>query len=249
VGLWELGDLEAQVVLRLLEGSAPSATGNPPRMSYLVGAGALLRVGTGAMDDANVFLDMPAGDGQNDLEARVFADLRFRRGGVWSEVRYGIQQSRTISRRVGPPDVVLIPAINLADVEWTPGSYLAGELAPRFHFTDQLSLSGSYRFFHKGKDSYTRRAAPPTVPETSPLPYPIVFADVEALASGTEETVHQVGAGLFYSTWAPALQGRSSLPLEAQLGVKWSLAGSGFNAPSGVQANAALRLFFHLWGD
>jgi hypothetical protein len=249
VGLWQLGDVEVHVALRLLEGSGRSTPEGPARWSYQIGAGALLRLGTGAGDDPNVFLDLPAGDGQSDVEARAFAHVRSGRAGFWGNVRYGVQRPRTLLRRVGPPEVVFVPAVNLADVKWSPGDYLDLELVPRYHFTDELSLVAAYRFFRKQEDAFSRVSPPRDPPATPPLPSPLVFRDVGLLASGSGETLHEAGAGLFLSTVQASSQGRASVPLEAHLGVKWAVAGSGSASPKGVRANVGLRLFFRLWGD
>jgi hypothetical protein len=247
---WALGDVEVHATLRLLQSSAPTTPDEPAGFSYLLGAGALVRLGTGEMDDPNLTLDLPAGDGQTDIEGRVFANLRAGSAGLWSEARYGIQQSRTITRRVGPPDLVFVPLANLTDVEWAPGDYFEVYMAPRGYLSDGLAGFASYRLFHKQQDTFTRLLpAPPAPDTTSPLPAPLVFDDVDVLADGTEQTIHEVGAGLLYSTLMANAQGRARIPLEGNLEVRWVVAGRGRSAPGGVRARAGVRLFIRFWGD
>jgi hypothetical protein len=249
VNAWELGDVEAHATLRLLESRSGATLAEPPNVSYQLGVGALLRLGTGEVDDPNVFLDLGAGDGQTDLEARVFGNLRVGSVGLWGEARYGMQRPRTVIRRVGPPDLVLIPLVNLASVEWSPGDYLELQLAPRGHLSPELAVSASYRLFHKGQDTFTRLSALPPAPDTTPVPSPPIFPDVDVLATGTEQTLHEAGVGLLYSTLAPARSGRASIPLEGHLEARWPFAGKGLSAPRAIWASAGVRVFFSLWGD
>jgi hypothetical protein len=76
-----------------------------------------------------------------------------------------------------------------------------------------------------------------------------VFTDVDVLSSGTGQTVHEVSAGLLYSTLMANARGRARVPLEGNLEVRWAIAGSGHSAPSGVVARAGVRLFLRFWGD
>jgi hypothetical protein len=75
-----------------------------------------------------------------------------------------------------------------------------------------------------------------------------VFSDASLLASDTGETVHELGAGLAFSTLGVNALGRASWPLEARIVVGWAVAGSGRFAPRGVRASAGVRLFYRLWG-
>jgi hypothetical protein len=249
IGAWELGDVELNVAVRVLERGVTTVPGQAPQLLYQVGGGALVRLGTGSVDDPDVFLDLSAGDGQIDMEGRVFASFRYGRGSLWTDLRYGVQQSRTLLRRVGPPDLVLIPAVNRAEVEWSPGSYLDFELVPRLHFSRVLAVTGSYHLFHKGEDAFTRITAVPEPQVTPPFPTPPVFPDVSLLAADTQETLHEVGAGLLFSTLETNALGLSSLPLEVRLALRVPIAGDGRYTPRGVRAGADLRLFFTLWGD
>lgn len=248
VGLWEMGDVELHVALRLLERAArPSPEGSPP-LTYQLGGGLLVRLPTGGRDDPDVLLDLPAGDGQTDLEGRVFGNVRSGRFGLWSDLRYGVQRPRTLLRRVGPRELVLIPRPNLATVEWTPGDYVQLELVPRYHFTDELALTAGYRLFDKGQDAFARLSPPPGGEGLAPIPAPPLFTDAALLAAGTEETLHELGAGLVFSTLEAWRAGRTSLPFEVRFAMRWGLAGSG-QAPKGFRAAVGLRFFRRIWGS
>jgi hypothetical protein len=218
-------------------------------LAYQVGAGVLVRLGTGSAADPDIPLDLGSGDGQTDLEGRVFSNLRSGRFGLWGDARYGVQRPRTLTRRVGPPELALVPAINRATVEWTPGTYFQLELSPRYHFTEELAFTGGYRLFRKAEDEFVRVSAPPDPPDLSPLPSPPVFTDVTLLAHGTEETLHELGGGLVLSTLSAWQEGRARLPLEARLGVRWVVGGEGRQVPAGVRATVGLRIYRRLWGS
>jgi hypothetical protein len=245
---WALGDAEVHLQLRLLEGAREDPATGGTGLEYQAGAGFLARLGTGREDDPDVFLDLPAGDGQTDLEGRLFSDVHTRSFGLRGDLRYGIQLSRTLLRRVGPPELVLVPALNRAQVEWKPGSYLEIELAPRYRLTDGLAFALTYRHFRKSSDTFTRVSPAPVAEDRSPLPSPPLYGDASLLALGTEQRVHEVGGGLTLSTLAAWQAGEASLPLDARLGVLWAVAGSGREAPKGVRAEVGLRLYLRLWG-
>ena len=200
-------------------------------------------------DDPDVFFDLPAGDGQVDVEGRAFSNLRAGRFGLWGNFRYGVQRPRTLERRVGPPSLVLLPAQGLATVEWTPGRYTDLEISPRYHLTDELALTLGYRRFEKDADEFVRVSAPPQPEDSAPLPSPPLFTDVGLLALETEESLHEIGGGLAFSTVEAWRQGRASLPFEARFAVRQAVAGGGGRTPEGVSATLGLRVYVRLWGN
>ena len=249
VGNWQLGDVELHADIRLLEGAVRSAPDASPSFAYQVGAVVLVRLGTGLEDDPDVFFDLPAGDGQVDVEGRAFSNLRAGRFGLWGNFRYGVQRPRTLERRVGPPSLVLLPAQGLATVEWTPGRYTDLEISPRYHLTDELALTLGYRRFEKDADEFVRVSAPPQPEDSAPLPSPPLFTDVGLLALETEESLHEIGGGLAFSTVEAWRQGRASLPFEARFAVRQAVAGGGGRTPEGVSATLGLRVYVRLWGN
>ena len=121
---WEMGDVELYANVRLW-GSPPSGeTGEPPSgLSYQVGAGALVRLGTGKTDSSDNFVDTGSGDGQQDLEVSLFGGLNGGRLGLWGEVRYGLAASTVVARRIAAPDRIFAPLSATQAVRWTPGNY------------------------------------------------------------------------------------------------------------------------------
>jgi hypothetical protein len=139
--------------------------------------------------------------------------------------------------------------VNRATVEWTPGSYLQLELAPRYHFSDELALTAGYRLYSKGADEFVRVSPAPEPDDTSPLPSPPLYTDVSLLEEGTEETLHELGGGLLFSTLDSWEAGRASRPFELRFEVRWGVSGSGLYVPDGVRALFGARLYFGLWND
>ncbi len=237
--LWTLGDVELSAAIRLLEGGAlPGSAASADGFSYRVGGGLLVRLGTGQAEVASNFVDIGTGDAQTDVEGRIFATLGWgSRFALWTDGRYGVQSSRTIRRRIAPPEVVLAPAESLADVEWTPGDYLSLEVAPRLHVTEGVALSLRYSFWHKAEDTF--EADPSDAPPAEP----------SLLELETEQTRHMLGVGASYSTLAAVREGRYRLPLEARVRFLTSVAGSGGRTPRLSAVEAGLRVYWKIWGD
>ena len=234
--------------MKLLGGTTRDTTA-ATGFDYLVGGGLLVRLATGTQEDPDLFLDVPSGDAQTDVEGRLFANVRRGRINLWGDVRYGIQQPTSLVRRVGPPELVLVPAVNRATVEWTPGNYFRLELVPRLSLTDQLSFTTGYRLFTKARDAYTRISPAPELGETAPIPSPPLYTDVSLLAAETEETVHELSGGLLYSTVEASRAGLTSFPFEVWFGVRRAIAGAGGRTPKTVRATVGLRLYRRFWGD
>lgn len=245
VPLWEIGDVEAHLLARIAEGGAddPDAA-----LRYQVGAGALVRLGTGALDDPNVLFDLPAGDGQTDVEGRVFVNLETARFGLWADARYGVQTSTVVARRVGPPDVVFRSPAGLRNVEWDPGDYLRLEVAPRIQLTREVALSAGWRLWSKGEDTFEVAPPDPGEPPAPPGDALNVFSDVSLLAAETEETRHEVGLGLTYSTRSAWREGRTGFPFEGRVLVRKAVAGSGGRTPDTLHLEFGLRLYRRIWG-
>jgi hypothetical protein len=237
-GLWQAGDVEVSATARLLE-SAPTLAGGPAaRFSYSLLATVLGRLPTGGVDHPDIFLDVGTGDGQADLEARLRGALMVgRRVGVLGGARYGVQLSRTLVRRVAPPEVVLAPLATRHLVEWTPGAYWGLELAPGYRFSDELSLAAEYRVFRKYRDRYELAGMSVGAP---------VDPTVLEVESGI--TLHEVGGTLRYDTVGRTLQGDGGWPLQLHARLLRAVAGGGGQTPVTTRVEFGVRFFRGLWG-
>lgn len=239
-GIWQLGDVELNATVRLLE-SERWTEGDPPRFAYGIYGGFLVRLPTGALDSPDFFLDLASGDAQMDMEGRV--DGLFRVGGrlgFRAGFRYGVQRSVDIVRRVAPPEGILPMANTARVVTWEPGSYTFLELSPRFHVSEPLSLAVDYRRYHKGEDTFSL-----VTEETSSTP----SVEASVLARETEVTLQELAFGLRYSSLSVFRQGKVGTPAEIGVRVIRPLSGSGGQAPKATRLEFSISLFRRLWGQ
>jgi hypothetical protein len=214
-----------------------------------VGAGGLVRLGTGSRDDPAVLLDHPAGDGQTDLEGRLFANLVWHRLGLWTDIRYGVQLSTNVTRRVGPSGLPFLAPRGLSLLKWTPGSYLRLEVAPRVHLTGELAVSAGYHLWSKAQDSYERVSPLPQAPADPYVPSGPLFTDAALLEAGTEQTRHELGVGLVFNTLDAWREGRAPIPLDGRFTLRWSMSGSGGRTPETFRTGVVMRIYHRLWGS
>ncbi|MHB1193845.1 MAG: hypothetical protein ACYC6F_12460 [Longimicrobiales bacterium] len=239
-GIWQLGDVEVNATVRLLDGEVRDSGAVSPRFAWALYGGFLVRLPTGLLDDPNMLFDFASGDGQQDLEGRVDAGLRVgSRLDFRGSFRRGTQAAVDILRRVSPHEVLLPPASTLRAVRWTPGAYTHLELSPRIHLGEALALAGDYRRFHKAMDAYELLGE-----ETAGA----AAADVTLLVRETEMTVEEVAVGLRYSSLGLFRRGLVGTP--AEVGVRWvfPLSGSGGQTPKASRAEFSLSLFRRIWG-
>ena len=239
-GLWQMGDLEMFATVRLLRGEIRDSAEAPPKASYLLAGGFLVRSGTGKTDDPDIFLDLGTGDGQTDYEGRLFAIATWKsRIRLAATARYGAQSARAIVRRVTPPDAILAPASSRRVLEWTPGSYRSVEVSPQYRLTPELSFTGAYSYFRKDRDRYTLRAD-----ASGDLP----AVDVSVLELETARTLHEIEAGLRYSTVSAWRQGRAGSPMELSFAVRKAIHGAGGRTPKATRIVLGLRIFKRIFG-
>jgi hypothetical protein len=239
--LWGLGDIELSAALRLLEGEARDSSSVSPRFAYTLSAGVLVRVGTGTMDDPDVFLDLGTGEGQTDIEGRVDGALRLGAHlGIRVGARFGQQSSTTLLRRVAPHELVLAPAYTRRTVRWSPASYSLFEVSPRLQITEELALSLDYRRYSKGEDSYD------VLGEGSVGAPPVRGED---LSRETEMRLHEAAVGLRFSTRAAWRQGLLARPIEIGVRIVRAVSGAGGQTPKATRAELSLSLFRRLWGS
>jgi hypothetical protein len=239
-GIWAVGDVELSASFRILDGELRDSAAPAPRLRYTLGGALLARMGTGQVDDTDVFLDVGTGDGQMDFEARAFGALDWgRRLGLRGGVRYGVQGSTSLLRRVAPPEIVMPSAATRRAVRWSPASYVALELAPHFRFSRELALDFHYRVYSKGADSYE------ILGEEVEGSIPVDITDLER-ESGV--TLHQTGIGLTYSTLEAWRAGEAPKPLELRLRLLSASSGSGGQVPVTTRVEFGIRLFRGIWG-
>jgi hypothetical protein len=242
--VWELGDVELHGAVRLLTGAVPDPEGGLPTYSWLVGAGARVRLGTGTPPRTDLLLHGGSGDGQTDVEGRLFAHATAGRFALRLHARYAVPLATTLARRATDPSRVLAPAATLTEVEWTPGRAVGLEVVSRVHLTPALAFTGSYRYRDVGEATF--EGSLPPVP-TEPLVFTGVSGSVAALGRETSSTVHRVGGGLLFSTIPAWRRGETGFPFEVRFHVRGAVSGSGGQTPDDLVAEFGLRLYRGLW--
>ncbi len=231
---WEMGDVEVHAYARLWGiGQETPLNGPEPTIRLEIGAGVLFRLGTGRTDSPLNFIDTGSGDGQNDIELSVFATLSAgKRLAILGDLRYGIQQSVDVLRRITAPDRIFAPLSAQQVVRWNPGDYMQLRVSPRVFLTEEVSLTFDLRYFSKKADRYryVDAAAGP---------------DPGLLETETEERFLGIGGGLVFSRVRSG-QGR---PMEARFLVQQAVSGSGGSTPQTWRVEVGLRFYRGLWGQ
>ncbi len=228
---WELGDVEVHAYARLWR-TGQEAPPNEPQANLRIeiGAGALFRLGSGRTDSPRNFIDAGSGDGQNDIELSGFGTLSVgTRFGIVAELRYGIQQSVNVLRRITAPDRIFAAASVQQIVNWNPGDYTQLRVSPRFNLTQEIALAFDLRYFAKKEDRYSQD--------------PAGGPDVRLLELETKERALGMGGGLIFST-VPSGQG---LPLEARFFFQQAVSGSGGATRKTGRLEVGLRVYWGLW--
>ncbi|MGI9626260.1 MAG: hypothetical protein ACR2QM_05445 [Longimicrobiales bacterium] len=231
---WIIGDVELRMNLRLLHLSG----GEDSRTELTIGGGVTYRLGTGMRDDPANFLDQGTGDGQDDIELRGWINTQWGgRLGVWGDLRYGTQQGDDALRRVFDPDFLLAPAATQAAVEWTPGDYQRFEVAPWFRIADQLTFLPTYRYFHKGEDTFALLGG-----GTGSL-------DPTVLTLESGVTLQEIGLGMVYSSVPQRASDPAGPRFEIRSMYRSAFSGEGGQVPKTGTFEAGFRLFVSLWGS
>jgi hypothetical protein len=191
------------------------------------------RLGTGRQPDAANPLDLGTGDGQDDIEVRGWLNGQIGpRLGVWTDLRYGMQQEGTVQRRVFDPDFAFRPANTETTLTWSPGDYQWIEVSPWFRVAESLTLIPSYQFFRKGEDTFTL------------LPDDTSGLDPSVLTLESEIQVQRVALGFVYNT----VHADSGPRFEFRALYRRAIAGSGGQVPDDRSFEGTLRLFLGAWG-
>ncbi len=245
-GPWELGDVEARVAVRLLAGEVRDSLNRIDR-AWKVAALGTVRLPTGAARQVDAILLPRTSDGQLDLEGGLYAAFMSRHFAVRAQGLYTRQQPATVRDRVAPADVVLVPRVNIATLDWDPGDRMQLEIQPAFRLAPALSLGLTWHYLHQGSDRYTRLATPlPLMPAEPFVPSGAVYPDASVMDAETEQTFQEVGGSLTYqTTMTPGAAGQG---VEVFIDVRTTVSGSGGRTPAGTRLVFGGRLLRRLWG-
>jgi hypothetical protein len=200
---------------------------------------AVFRAGTGRADDPDDFADIPSGDGQHDVEARTYWDLRFgRHAGLGLVGRYTWQLPDREIARVAAPHQIFVPYWRRREVERDLGDIVDAEITPRVALGDFFSVMAQYRVRRKAEDRHSGQFS-----ATDELGEPVTL-DASVLDLETEQREDRLTIGLGYSTLASAARGRSRIPLEIVIQYGESIRGSGGKTPKVSVGVMNVRFWF-----
>jgi len=217
---WGLGDAELTAKYLIFD--------RPAVRSAVTG---VLRLPTGTLDDPDHFFDLPSGDHQLDLEARLHLDVRpLPELAATFSVRYVHQFPSTLVRRVTPHDRPIGDLATRRDVSRDLGDILEITVMPSVFLAPQLDvfLFGGYRT--KGADRVT---------ESGDASAASALFEAGVLGLDTRQTVWRAGGGMRY---------RASRALETGLTYVSTIQGDGGLTPAASYAAISVRLHFWLFG-
>ncbi len=232
---WTFGDIEFFSNFRILSKThlkSEGETSSSDNINYSVGVGGLVRLGTGQSDLANNLVDVGSGDGQNDLEIKIFANLSDANlWSVWFEASYGLQRPTTVIRRIALPHETFPPSSTTQLVNWTPGNYKQLRFSPRYQLTRELTFLGDTRYFNKESDHYSNDSLSDCNLS--------VCLDLEPLQHETGQNLLDVGGGFIFSKRFP----RNSRPLEFRFLYRKAVWGNGGRTPKTSLVEFGIQLF------
>ncbi|MGQ0649080.1 MAG: hypothetical protein ACT4P7_16105 [Gemmatimonadaceae bacterium] len=233
-----LGDIELGAKFLLFDTFAGQQAQrvSPQGFNVRIAVAGVYRLGTGVKDSVDHFADIGTGDGQTDVEGRVFADLLVGRR-FWTSIvaRYGVQQADELTRRVPVAPHDPFPAADRRILlERDLGDFVSLDVSPRYVLSDNIALGGSYQYYSKSADTYSLRATAPT------------RIDPGVLALGTDRTEQRALASLTWSTMAHYFRGRARTPMEVSIMIGRTFAGAN-NAPRQSITALTLRVYNQLF--
>lgn len=201
--------------------------------------GATFRLGTGRADDPDDFVDVPSGDGQNDVELRTQWDVLLgSRFALGFGGRYVLQLPDRETVRISEPHQPFAAYWRRQDVDRDLGDVVDVQVTPRIALGSFFSLMGQYRTRRKAEDQHTG-----LFDATDDLGEPVTL-DASILNAETEQREDRVSIGLGYSTLTSVARKRARIPIEIFLQYGESIRGSGGKTPKVSVGVMQVRVYF-----
>ncbi len=233
-----IGDIEVGAMLQLLntvKRDSLQRYGSGVRAAV----GASFRLGTGKADDPDDFVDVPSGDGQNDVELRTQWDLLLGSGfALGFGGRYVVQLPDREIVRITEPHQPFAAYWRRHEVDRDLGDVVDIQVTPRIAFGSFFSLMAQYRARRKAEDQHTGR-----FDATNDLGEPVTL-EAAILDAETEQREDRVSIGLGYSTLTSVARKRARIPLEIFLQYGESIRGSGGKTPKLGVGVMQVRVYF-----
>ena len=219
---------------------------SPQGVNFRASIGGVVRLPTGQAESPNNFVDIGAGQGQTDLEGRLFADLllgsRFWQSFVF---RYNNQLSDDQYMRITDlPNRNLAPLYRRQRVKRDLGNIFEFETSPRVVVNDFFAVSGHYVYRSKSRDNYTGTFAIPA----AVTGFGDITLDASTLNLETEQKEHRLGGGISFSNLFSFEQKKASIPFEVTY-LHWQTVKGSGNVPKAFTDQIQLRLYARLFGN
>lgn len=241
------GDIDVGGKILILDTFGNSTEKLSPRgLNLRASIGGVVRLPTGQDESPDNFIDIGAGQGQTDLEARVFADVgvgsRFWQSFV---VRFNNQLAdQKDVRIIDLPNLPLAPAYRRQRVDRDLGNIFEFETTPRLVVNDFFSVAGHYVFRSKSEDKYSGAFVIPA----AVTGFADVALDASTLNLETEQREHRVGGGISFSNRYSVERNKAGTPFEVSY-LHWQTVKGSGNVPKAFTDQIQLRLYARLFGN
>ena len=243
-----VGDIDVGGKFLLLDtfGNTTAARMSPEGLNFRASIGGVVRLPTGQAESPDNFIDIGGGQGQTDLEGRVFADVllgsRFWQSFV---VRYNNQLSDDQYMRITDlPDRNFAPLYRRQKVKRDLGNIFEFETSPRVVVNDFFAISGHYVYRTKSRDHYTGTFSIPA----AVTGFADITLDASTLDQETEQKEHRLGGGISLSNLFLFEQKKARIPFEVTY-LHWQTVNGSGNVPKAFTDQIQLRLYARLFGN
>ncbi|HEU4748368.1 MAG TPA: hypothetical protein VFS56_07690 [Gemmatimonadaceae bacterium] len=243
-----VGDIDVGGKFLLLDtfGNSTVARMQPEGLNFRLSVGGVVRLPTGQAESPDNFIDIGGGQGQTDLEGRVFADLllgsRFWQSFV---VRYNAQLADDQHVRITDlPNRTFAPLYRRQKVERNLGDIFEFETTPRIVVNDFFAVSGQYVYRAKSSDRYAGTFAIPA----AVTGFADITLDASTLDLETEQKEHRLGGGISFSNLYAYEQKKAGIPFEVTY-LHWQTVKGSGNVPKAFTDQIQLRLYARVFGN
>jgi hypothetical protein len=198
-----------------------------------------LRLPTAVEDSPHNFVDLATGVDAPGYEIAMRNDFVLR-SDFWLHAggRIGGWSSSTLLRRVGPANAFLVPISDTAQVNRSPGGYLAIDVVPNWQLDDAFRLGVGLHWFRQAAASYSY---------VDPTDEARIGLAASVLDEETAISALQLGAGVTFSTLPRYAAGQASLPYTVTAAFHRTYWGSGGKVPAAASFSLAIRAYLSLW--
>lgn len=243
-----VGDIDIGGKFLLLDtfGNTTASRMSPRGVNFRAAVGGAVRLPTGQAESPDNFIDISGGQGQTDLEGRVFADLllgsRFWQSFV---LRYNNQLADDQYMRITDlPNRNFAPLYRRQKVKRDLGNIFEFETSPRVVVNDFFAVSGHYVYRSKSQDHYTGTFAIPA----AVTGFADITLDASTLDLETGQKEHRLGGGIALSNLFAFGQKKASIPFEVTY-LHWQTVKGSGNVPKAFTDQIQLRLYTRLFGN